>query len=100
MAPRPAARRRPPFGPTALVIDGKNLTIAGTAAPGLVISGNNQRRIFAITGGPDAGGKATGVPAPGATPCTLTLLNLTLTDGLATVPSNGLAGAGSGSGGG
>src|SRR4051812_47722756 len=34
-----------PFGPTGIVIDGKNLTIDGSAAKGLVISGGNTRRI-------------------------------------------------------
>jgi Bacterial Ig-like domain (group 3) len=71
-------------GPTAFVINdpGVTITIDGAAAPGLTISGDNARRIFAVT--TDAG---------------LTLENLTLEDGLAQ-GGNGTSGGGFGGGGG
>jgi hypothetical protein len=37
------------FGPTGLVISGDTVTIDGSDAPGLKISGANARRIFAVT---------------------------------------------------
>src|SRR5262249_49688396 len=37
------------FGPTGLVIDNDTITIDGSAAPGLDISGSGQRRLFAVT---------------------------------------------------
>ena len=64
------------FGPTAYVIDGGtggvNITIDGAAAPGLIISGGNAIRPFAIIG------------------ATLTLKNLSVEDGRA----QGYAGGG------
>ncbi len=54
------------FGPTGLVITNDNITIDGSAAPGLQISGSNARRVFAVT--------ATG---------TLTLQSITITSGQA-----------------
>ncbi|MGP0070165.1 MAG: beta strand repeat-containing protein [Isosphaeraceae bacterium] len=56
------------FGPTAFVIDdaGVTITIDGSAAPGLVLSGDGARRVFAVTS--TAG---------------LTLEDLTLSGGLA-----------------
>src|SRR5262249_45097622 len=70
------------FGPTGLVIDNDTLTIDGSAAPGLDLSGGGQRRLFAIT--------STGA---------LTLENITLTDGVAQGES-GATGPGAGGGGG
>ena len=37
------------YGNTAFVIDGADITIDGSAAPGLVISGDNALRPFAVT---------------------------------------------------
>src|SRR5262249_36275655 len=54
------------FGPTGLVINNDNITIDGSAAPGLQISGNGERRLFAVM--------STGA---------LMLENITLTNGLA-----------------
>ena len=54
------------YGQTAFVIDGAVITIDGAAAPGLVISGNNALRPFAVT-----------------TTGSLTLEDLTVEDGLA-----------------
>jgi hypothetical protein len=71
------------FGPTALVINIDNITIDGSAASGLSISGNSARRVFAVT--------------PGAT---LALKNLTITAGKAlggaggTFPNMGGGGGG------
>ena len=70
------------FGPTALVITGDTLTIDGSAAPGLSLSGNSARRVFAV-----------------ATGATLALKNLTITAGKAlggaggSYPSQGGGGA-------
>src|SRR5262249_29047870 len=69
-------------GPTGLVIDNDAITIDGSAAPGLSLSGNGQRRLFAIT--------STG---------NLTLENITLTTGVAQ-GENGKDGAVAGGGGG
>ena len=74
------------FGPTALVISGDDITIDGSDAPHLQISGNDTRRIFAV--GSDA---------------SLTLQNLTLTGGRAQGGNGGSApvlGSGGGGGGG
>ena len=54
------------FGPTAFVIDNASLTIDGSQHPGLSLSGSGALRLFAVTG--------TG---------SLTLKNLTVSDGLA-----------------
>jgi len=54
------------FGPTGLVIANDSITIDGSDAPGLILSGNGQRRLFAVA--------STGA---------LTLENITLTAGLA-----------------
>lgn len=74
------------FGPTGLVIDNDDITINGEDAPMLSISGNNARRVFAVT--------STG---------TLTLQNITITGGLAKGGDGGTfggAGTGNESGGG
>ncbi len=55
------------YGPTAYLINGAsgtNITIDGSAAPGLAIDGGNALRLFAVTSGDS-----------------LTLENLTLTGG-------------------
>lgn len=54
------------FGPTGLVIDGHAVTLDGSDAPFLVISGVNARRVFAVT-----------------TTGNLTLKNITISGGLA-----------------
>ena len=73
------------FGPTGLVIADDDITIDGSGAPGLQISGNDQRRIFAV-----------------GTAGTLTLANITLTAGRAEGGRGGdiLAGGNGGAGGG
>ena len=38
------------YGPTALVVDGTVITIDGSGAPGLTISGGGSLRLFAVTG--------------------------------------------------
>ncbi len=74
-----------PVGSTALVLDGgRTITIDGSAAPGLVISGNDARRIFVVSG-------ATTV---------LELVNLTLSGGRAAGGHGGDAETGGGGGGG
>src|SRR6516225_8287439 len=70
------------FGPTGLVIDNDTLTIDGSAAPGMDLSGGGQRRLFAVT--------STGA---------LTLENITLTGGVAQGES-GTTGPTAGGGGG
>src|SRR5207237_3688850 len=70
------------FGPTGLVIDNDAITIDGSAAPGLQISGSDQRRLFAVT--------STGA---------LTLEDITLAGGLAR-GEDGAAGPVAGGGGG
>lgn len=70
------------FGPTGLVIDGHAVTLDGSDAPFLAISGANSRRLFAVT--------TTGA---------LTLKNITLTGGFAK-GGNGGNGYQSGHGGG
>src|SRR5262249_15583609 len=72
------------FGPTGLVINNDNITIDGSAAPGLQISGNGERRLFAVM--------STGA---------LMLENITLTNGLAQGESGQdgpVAGGGGGAG--
>jgi hypothetical protein len=54
------------YGPTAFVVNNARITIDGSKAPGLVISGNNALRPFAVTGN-----------------ASLTLKNLTVQGGLA-----------------
>ncbi len=76
------------YGLTALVINNDNITIDGSNAPLLTLSGNGARRIFAVS-----------------STATLTLENITLTDGLAQGGdgyggSSGSSGAGGGGGGG
>ncbi len=77
------------YGPTALVISNGNITIDGSGAPLLQISGDNARRIFAVSSS-----------------STLTLENITLTGGLAQGGAggsggvSGSSGAGGGGGGG
>ena len=77
------------YGPTALVISTGNITIDGSGAPLLQISGDNARRIFAVSSS-----------------STLTLENITLTGGLAQGGAggsggvSGSSGAGGGGGGG
>jgi hypothetical protein len=71
------------YGPTALVINGDNVTIDGSNAPLLELSGDGARRIFAVS--------STG---------TLTLENITLTDGLAQGGAGGNGGVSGSSGGG
>ncbi len=71
------------YGPTGLVINNDNITIDGANAPGLVISGNNAERIFAVT--------ATG---------TLQVDNLTLTGGSAKGGNGGNSEDGGSGGGG
>lgn len=63
------------FGPTGLVIDNDLVTIDGSAAPGLVISGDNARRVFGVA--------ATGI---------LTLQGVTVSNGF----TNGATGTGGG----
>jgi hypothetical protein len=70
------------YGPTAFVISNANITIDGFNAPGLVISGNNSLRPFAVTRG------------------SLTLENLTVENGLAFGGDGGDSGTGGGGGGG
>src|SRR5205823_1157452 len=70
-----------PPGPTALVVDGIAITIDGSAAPGLVISGNDTQRVLAVTNGG-----------------TLSLTNLTLSNGLAKGGNGGAAAGDGGSG--
>ena len=72
------------YGPTAFVITGNtNITIDGSGAPGLTISGNNVVRPFAVTDS-----------------ATLTLENLTIAGGKADGKFGGGAEAGGGGGGG
>lgn len=89
-----------PFGPTAIVIDGLDVTIDGAAAPGLTIDvGATTQRILAVTG---AGGSGA---APAATPGVLRLVNLTLSGGIALGGDGGIGnfdaviGGGAGGGG-
>jgi Bacterial Ig-like domain (group 3)/Putative Ig domain len=72
------------FGPTALVINADDITIDGSPAPGLAISGNNTHRDFAVSLG-----------------STLTLQNITVVGGLAAggAGGNGKNDAGGGGGG-
>ena len=76
------------YGPTAYVVDGGpsgvNITIDGSAAPGLAIDGRGQVRLFAVVGSNTS----------------LTLENLTLKGGLAQGANGGSAGNGGGGGGG
>ncbi len=73
------------FGPTGFVISGAstNITIDGSNAPGLTISGGNAVRLFAVGSGE-----------------TLVLENLTITDGKAQGGAGGSTGTGGGGGGG
>ena len=71
------------YGPTALVINGDNVTIDGSNAPLLQLSGDGTQRIFAVS-----------------STATLTLENITLTDGLAQGGAGGNAGVSGSSGGG
>ncbi|WP_435020358.1 putative Ig domain-containing protein [Tundrisphaera sp. TA3] len=77
------------FGPTGLVVAADDVTIDGAGAPGLSISGNDERRIFAV-----------------GSSGSLTLSNLTLTGGRAqggrggdSVALNAAGGGGAGLGG-
>ncbi len=71
------------YGPTAFVIDEPGITIDGSAAPGLTISGDGARRVFAVT-----------------ETASLTLEDLTVSDGLAQGTAGGLSDAGTAAGGG
>ena len=71
------------YGPTGLVIDDDDITIDGSDAPGLTISGDTVQRIFAVTG--------TG---------TLTLEDITLSGGWAQGGNGGNSSQGGGGGGG
>ncbi len=71
------------YGPTGVVIDDDNITIDGSDAPGLTISGDTVQRVFAVTG--------TG---------TLTLEDITLTGGWAQGGNGGNSSRGGGGGGG
>ena len=70
------------YGPTAFVINGASITIDGSGDPGLVLSGGDAMRLFAVT--------STG---------TLTLEDLTLSDGLAAGGAGGSSNYGGGGGG-
>ncbi|MGH7171309.1 MAG: choice-of-anchor Q domain-containing protein [Gemmataceae bacterium] len=70
-----------PYGPTAFVVSGANITIDASNAPGLVISGGNSLRPFAVTN--------TG---------SLTLEDLTVEDGLALGGAGGSSQYGGGGG--
>ena len=71
------------YGATAFVVNGAEITIDGSNAPGLVISGNSEIRPFAVT--------STG---------SLTLDNLTITAGQTQGGAGGSSGGGGGGGGG
>ena len=71
------------YGPTAFVIDEPSITIDGSAAPGLTISGDGARRVFAVN-----------------ETASLTLEDLTVSDGLAQGTAGGLSDAGTAAGGG
>ena len=71
------------YGDTALVDDGADITIDGSGAPGLVISGNNALRPFAVTSA-----------------ASLTLEDLTIEDGMAQGFGGGVTYTGGGGGGG
>ena len=71
------------YGNTALVDDGADITIDGSGAPGLVISGNDTLRPFAVT-----------------STASLTLEDLTIGDGLAQGFAGGFTYTGGGGGGG
>ena len=71
------------YGPTAFVIDEPGITIDGSAAPGLTISGDGARRVFAVN-----------------ETASLTLEDLTVSDGLAQGTAGGLSDAGTAAGGG
>ncbi|WP_168189463.1 beta strand repeat-containing protein [Paludisphaera borealis] len=70
------------FGPTALTIVNDDITIDGSAAPMLTISGNDAHRIFAVGSG-----------------ASLTLQNITLTGGRAQGGDGGSSAPGPGGGG-
>ncbi len=67
------------YGPTAFVVNNAKITVDGSNAPGLILSGNNALRLFAVTG--------TG---------SLTLEDLTVENGLAAGGAGGASGGGMG----